>query len=211
MPRLTLIQDDFNRADNTDLGAAWDAGYTGNANLQILSNGVQSTSTTLDAVETSNVVALPNDQWGSLKIRQWGTGNQGFAVVLLRCADPPTKTCYEFMASTGTGVARTRIARWNSGTPIPLIGNATLNWNHGDVLRGEVRGNVLALYQNDALVMAVADNTLTAGRAGILMFTNPLTECVVEEFAAGAFAPDRFGLDDFPRHKHREAFLRGEL
>lgn len=81
--RYTLATDDFNRANNTNLGALWDAGYGTDDPLTLQSNRVTATNVAPESMETYvPSPALANDHWAQVALPDTvGTGSGGTLTV----------------------------------------------------------------------------------------------------------------------------------
>lgn len=195
MGRRILVQDDFNRADSADLGADWDAGYTGDVACEIVGNRVRSTSITVDSNETWNKLIIANDQWAEITLATWAGAGSKAPRVLLRFAAPPTKSGYDFVGRAGTPSCRIR--RWDNGVSTTLAENDGATWGAGDILRGEIRGTKFALYRNNGStpVLTAFDNAATypKGRPGVIIFNSVAGESEIDNFSAGDFWMPRLG------------------
>lgn len=190
--RTVLIQDDFNRTDSTDIGAAWDSGYTSNANLQIVGNRLRTTSTTIDSVESYNVTTLPANCWAQMTVSTiTGAGLCAPRIDLYMTA-PATHTCYEFMAGRNlSGSETVRIARVIAGSRTTLINRTDITWVAGDILRGQILNGQLEMYRNNLLLLSTRDlgTKPTSVRAGINVFSDIIANCEVDDFIGGGFSP----------------------
>ena len=89
MARNLIASDDFNRADNADLGAAWDA-YSGADNFRVNDNKAKINAVSNgQALETHNT-AVANDQWAQVHVAFITTAVYTNAGVLCRMAAPNT-------------------------------------------------------------------------------------------------------------------------
>ena len=81
--RTTAATDNFNRANNADLGSSWDAGYGADDPLTLQSNRVTSTNVVPESTETyAASPALANDQWAQVVLPDTvGTGAGGTLTV----------------------------------------------------------------------------------------------------------------------------------
>ena len=96
MARNLIASDDFNRADNADLGAAWDA-YSGADNFRVNDNKAKINAVSNgQALETHNT-AVANDQWAQVHVAFITTAVYTNAGVLCRMAAPNTQTGYAFL------------------------------------------------------------------------------------------------------------------
>lgn len=164
-----LASDDFNRADNTDLGANWNniSGSTGP--LTIFTNAVRWTAALDDGTEVyDGGIAWPNDQYSQCTVT--GSGASG--------ANPDTgpgvcvrgsagtnmyRVCIGFGASSG----ETGIAKFVSAAHTALGAFGTDGFVSGDVLRVEVSGSTITVFRNGTQVEQRTDTSITSGNPGL--------------------------------------------
>lgn len=181
-----LFVDLFTRADNTDLGTNWDAGYTGQTNAQIVSNAVRGTSTATDSVETVNNVTLGVNQWSQITVTTIGAGVSAPGLEL-RWAAPATVSGYLCQALVGVGGTTTRIRSYSAGTPTNLVTENATTWASGNIMRFEANGSKLRCYRNGVLLLTATDTTWTAtGRAGLHAFNDTnLANLILDTYSQG--------------------------
>lgn len=190
--RTILADDNFNRADNTDLGAAWDAGYTGATNAQIVNNRVRPSVLFTDCAESYNAVALPNDQWGQCTIATIA-GTVGNAPrICLRMANPASFTFYEYTAFKNVPAKQSRLAKWITGAFTELAFENVTTWSNGDVLYADAVGTALELHRNgnQTALLTATDSAITSGRAGLIVNLDTggnLADCEIDDWQAGGF------------------------
>lgn len=195
MPRVTTFSDDFNRANNTDLGSNWDAGYSDNSptnvNFQIVGNRVRSTSAgAFDAVESVNS-PLTNDQWAEITLPTLSGAGIIVPGVCLRMNAPGLRTNYALRCAVNLpGVLSSRIEKWIGGVFTSLIEETSTVWLPGDILRGEVQGSTLRLYRNNNQVLTVTDTSIISGRAGMICFTQVIADAEIDNYSQGNIVSD---------------------
>lgn len=196
--RNTLAIDNFNRADNTDLGNGWDGDYyaTGaTAPLQIVGNKVRAgIASTKESNETYNAVTLPADQWAQITLSTWAAdANKRYAWINLRASAPQTPSYYQCQAARNDSSGYTTLIEREAGLGVStyLYQNSGITWAAGDILSCEAIGmnpTIINLYRNGTLVTSVSDNTsLTDLRVGVGIWTANLTSVELDDFAAGDF------------------------
>lgn len=126
-----MATDDFNRADNADLGVNWDV-QTGETAFKIVSNRALPTAISSDASERYVGVAFANDQSSQATLAA-GAGGLGSTVgegigVLVR-SSASARTFYRTVVST----AGSEIAKFVAGTYTQLTTNGTA-WAATDVV-----------------------------------------------------------------------------
>lgn len=188
--RTTLVVENFNRADSGDLALTWDPGYGTDTPLALVSQQVRPTALNQDALETYNGITWPNDQWAQFTLSQVGGSGLIAPRVLVRFANPPTKSGYE------CGVILpniTRCAEWNAGVFTEKTNVTTWTYQAGDSIRVQAEGTDIALYvkrgTTEQLLTSFVDSTFTGGRAGIIHFhqSGVLGDVQLDDFEGGGF------------------------
>ena len=193
----TLASDSFDREDNVDLGALWDAGYLGQSNAQIVGNRVRAGVAGNDSIESYNAVTLPNDHWARFTISTIQGAGVCSPRVSLRMSAPPTQSMYEFLALRNVSGQRSRIHKFVEGVFTNIANENVTTWASGDVLEGEVIGTTLTLYRNQSTtaLLTVVDASLTSGRAGFNLYSVTIADTEIDDWSAGGH-PAFFGEDD---------------
>lgn len=199
------ITDDFNRANNADLGAAWDAGYTNvNKNAAtLISNEIRGTAVNASDPKSaeSNNTALPNDQWCKVVLGTFTGSEDRENGCLLRATAPPTINWYWFYARKTATNAPARnsaiVSHHTAGAgDSNLASDFTTVWGSGDTLIGEAEGTTLRLKRIPAgssvesTILTVTDSEYSSGRAGVLLWMNTggtLANSTITDFQAGGF------------------------
>jgi hypothetical protein len=167
--QAATFTDNFNRSDATDLGSAWDSGYTDYDNLQIVSNSAR--GVTLDntsALETVNSPSFADNQWASVKISNLATPSSfGGAWIILRAASPGTDTFYFCGFIYFAGTLYTEIWKNVTGTETSLVSITTTTWASGDTLKCSAVGTTISLQKNGVQQTSVTDSAITSGRLGL--------------------------------------------
>lgn len=194
MARTTIFTDDFDRADNADLGASWDNGYVGGAlgPLQIVSNAVRSVTAGTEAFETINT-AIPNNQWAQATMPAFTGSALAVLGVILRAAAVGTDTWYQFQArrNDGGGLTST-IYSVIAGTPALLASESATTWAATDILRAEAEGSSLRLFRNSSQtpLLTATDSNIASGRPGLQIFVDAggaIADAQWDSFSAGGF------------------------
>lgn len=194
MALATLFSDAFTRADSTDIGASYDATYTGKSNLQIVSNAVRGTTLSTGNIESYNGT-LPNDQWAQVTYTTYTAGLSGYGV-FVRMTAPTTATWY----STDTDASNNwRILKSVAGVET-TVATSTTTAASGQVIRLEVSGSTVArliLYVNGTNILDTTDasSPLTSGRAGLgVWVVTALGNSVLDDFSCGDNGPYQAAL-----------------
>ena len=206
MTARTLATDDFNRANNADLGAAWDATNGQNA-MQITANCAQQATIGADNGESNNSVAFPNDQWSeavfgpNVKADGVGTG-YGPAV---RMTSDGSLTHYRMIGS-GAGY---ELVRHLAGASLSLSSGAGTTFAAADALYLEFVGSTPVHKKNGAPFGAPTSNSAIAGgRAGVCYSsTEAVASDGITSWQAGDFVAEVLPLE-IPRPVRRFQFER---
>jgi hypothetical protein len=196
--RNTLATDNFNRADNTDIGSSWDGDYYvsgATAPLQIVSNKVRAgVASTKESNETYNAVALPSDQWAQITLSTWAAdANERYAWVNVRAGAPQVPSYYQCQAVRNNASGYTVIIERENGNGVytNLATGSGVVWAAGDTLTCEAIGlspTIINLYRNGTLALSASDNdALTGLRTGAGIWTASLAAVELDDFLSGDF------------------------
>jgi chitodextrinase len=178
--------DNFDRADNPQLGAAWDP-YTSYSPLQLLGNSVRASAVNTDSMESYNAVALPPDQWAQATLTGWnGTAYHNAHVNVRLSATPAVLNGY---AGLVTSTNKALIAKWtnNALTELAFVPYTPAI---GDVLRLEAEGTTLRFYVNNVLRVTATDASYPSGRPGLTIYLDAaaaLSQVQLDNFSANSF------------------------
>jgi hypothetical protein len=205
--RNTLFSDDFNRADSTDLGAAYFNNYANPAtvNAAIVSQQVRATALNISDPKSADInsVALPNNQWCKFTLPVFGGVQDNELGCVLRANAPTSVGWYWFYArktDTNNPARNSAIVSHHvAGTGnTNLASDFTTVWGPGDTLIGEAEGTTLRLKRiaagtsTEITVLTVTDTEYTSGRCGILLWmsnTNGnLANSTLDNLSCGGFS-----------------------
>lgn len=189
--RIQFI-DNFDRADNTDLNASWDAGYTAVNNAKIVSNRVRSTVVNTDSVETYNGFSGA-DTWAQYTVPTLTGAVQANVNVLVRFAAPGQLNGY--ICTTNVNAAHTfSIYKVVNSVYTELSFNNTATYQASDIYRCEAEGTTIRFFQvrgtAETLLTSVTDATFASGRTGLQIFitaAGSLVNAELDNFAMGDF------------------------
>lgn len=188
--RYQMFSDDFTRANASDLGSVWDAGYAGLTNLQIVGNRVRQGTLGNDCLESVNAPSFPADQWAQLTIATITGSGQQSPQCVLRAATPATLTCYVFYALRN-GIIRSAIAKHVAGVFTSLVTENSTTWAASDTIRAEAQGTALRMYRNGLLLLSTTDSAIASGRPGLWIYgETDIANVEVEDFIAGRIGSD---------------------
>lgn len=188
--KTVLLTETFDRANNTDLGATWDAGYTARDPLNLVSNQLRVTNLNTDALETYNGVSTPNDQHAQMTMSQVGGSGTRAPGVVLRMSNAPNVNGYEcriLLPSTS------RTGEWNAGVFTQQTTSAAWTWAAGDKIRCEMEATTFRMYAirgtAETLVGTFTDATHTSGKTGIIHYvaTGTTADVQIDDFIMGGF------------------------
>jgi len=190
-----LATDSFTRANNADLGTAWDV-PTGGAAFKVASNAATPTFLESDAMESNNSATWPNDQYAQCAVTVVGTVSTTGLGPAVRMATGAL-TFYRCVASHAA-TNNVELAKFVSGSYTQLA-LRTQAWTDGDVLRVEVSGTTLKMFRNGTQLGAnVTDSSIASGRAGI-GYSGAVTSGSLDDWEGGDFTTAAKALPPFQR------------
>lgn len=165
----TLATDDFNRADNGDLGSSWlpiSTAFNINSNHAIpsLPGG--------DCEEKYTAVGFPSDQYAEAVISGLandGGGGAGIGVALrMSNSGVGDGTFYRIYVSNNLSYDLT-IDAFVGGAYQGVLYQSLANgpWSDGSVLRAQIVGNQIRVFKDGALVASISNALISSGTAGI--------------------------------------------
>ncbi len=190
MARAIVLTDSFNRADNTDIGANYDPGYTGWDPLQIVSQRVRATNVGNDAFESINVGGFSASQW--LQVRVRGLAINDEIALCTYATAPPTRQFYLFKITTVDNTIKVCTDPGGVFTAVQLSINTQVTWTDGDVLSVETDANGNhRMFKNGQMFLDAKDSSLPSGRGMLHIYANAsLSTVEVDSFVGGALVGD---------------------
>lgn len=164
-----LASDNFTRANNADLGAAWDPNVNeGSGTFTISSNTAVPSSLGGDLSETNNTVSWPNDQYAEVTLGTTAADGAG-AGSGPTCREATGSQTYYRLVGNASGYGFDRCV---NGTFTILSSGTGTTFVSGDKLRLEVKTNGAnadwVLKKNGAQFASGSDaSPIASGRAGI--------------------------------------------
>ena len=184
----TLVAaDNFDRADNLNLGAAWDP-YTGENALQLVGNSVRASGIGGDNVESYNAVPLPNNQWSQATLTGWNGTVYHNAHVSVRLS-PNLATLTGYVGRVGSN-NKASIGKWTAGV-FSVLASVPYTPGVGDILRMEAEGTTLRFFVNNVLRVSTTDASYASGRPGLTIYIDP-------GGTVGQVQLDNFSADSLP-------------
>lgn len=182
---MTYTQtDNFDRANANPIGGNW-VTVPSNSAIQIVSNAATPSSLAADcSCIWTAITSFPTDQYSQAAVTVTGTvgGNAGMGVIVRgsKTANTYYRLCIDHAAASnvflGKKVAGTSTAIWTR----------TQAFTDGDILRLEVRGNILrALLNGVAIGADVTDNSILGGYPG-LHYSSTETAASADTWQAGS-------------------------
>lgn len=207
---MASASDNFNRADNLDLGANWDSILS---SAQIVGNEVRVTTAGSAASEVYNAFSPTNDQECRVTIVT-NTGTNAFIGATVRSADTPTNTHYHGI-SEANAAETSRIRKIVAGVVTQLATENATTWVAGDVVTIGVVGTALTLYRNGTSVLTATDGDIASGKGGLYMFNDSADLATVEldtwEVTDGSFSGSGGGIGNIPGNATQERRGGGTL
>lgn len=184
MPQLA--SDNFNRA-NGPLGANWTDGLL-TSSFSITGNAVVC-SMPNNAVAFYNAVVWPADQYSECAISGLsGTSTDGPGLVV-RCDAAGNNFYWAVINADGDVTIAERVG----GGGISNIASRTSTWVAGDVLRLEIQGTTIKVYQNGVQLGAnITDASIATGNAGLAYGSG--VDGTIDNWAGGDFAAPPTGV-----------------
>lgn len=188
-----LVSDSFDRANNGDLGSAWDVMTSENA-WNISGNTAIPSSLNVDCTESNNSVTWPNDQYAQAVLgvcAYSGSGTDVGVGVAVRCATG-ARTFYRGLAA-GSTKNNTEIGRMVAGSHTTLA-TAAASWVAGDTIYMSMSGTTIQMKRNGTDLVSTTDASAAAGRVGV-SYSSAMTSSVAlaswegGDLAAEAFTP----------------------
>lgn len=153
------VTDNFNRADNSDLGASWTPVTD---QLQIVGNAVQLFSGN-DATERYSAVTWTANQSSEAKITAAATTSAGVGYgVSVRCS-AAANTCYRVVIN---GDGEWEIGRVVAGA-FTSMASGTTAYSAGAVLKLSAIGSTITTTYNGSQLNSQSEGTITTGSPGL--------------------------------------------
>lgn len=178
--------DDFNRANNADLGTNWDEILV---TFQIVSNQAQPGTLGSDCAEIWNADAFPADQFSQATIAALTGGsagsNMGIGTLVRGAVSGPD--FYRCVCHNATGGNNTDITKIDGGasTQLAFVDGGT--WAVNDVFRSEAEGSVIRIKRGSTTIATGNDSILTSGAAGVC-YSSTMTAAALDDWSGGSLA-----------------------
>ncbi|MGL4651456.1 MAG: hypothetical protein ACRC1H_18770, partial [Caldilineaceae bacterium] len=183
---MTVVSDNFDRADSTSLGANW---AEDDGDWSIATNRLRSltSGSVYHKVRWTGTALSTNDVAVEAVVRTGG--NTYGAGVFARGAASSTVTCYALVLFATAGVYLVELTAGGEGilasyTTSPPAANTDVT------LRLEVEGSSLRGYVDGTLRVTASDATLASGAVGIIAYSgNSTTDAEANNWQAYDYAP----------------------
>lgn len=172
---MASVSDDFNRADNNDIGVNWTVQPGGEHSAKISSNAVVAQNAS-DSCETWTANEFRADQWAKVTVPVYPASSQ--AGVVLRASDS-AQTFYWIYEDQTNGA---HIQKVVAGAFTSLATNAT-NISAGQKVAGTVRGTLINIFADGVLVASATDAAIASGRIGFHVDGTATT--AIDDFVGG--------------------------
>lgn len=182
-----LATDDFNRANNADLGANWTVN-TGESAWKIVSNSAEPTtpSGAGDHSERYTGITWPNNQYVQAKVVAANGGsdsNDEGVGISLRCASG-ARTYYRVIICDGSSTNNVGISKQIAGSYTNL-GFRSQTFAANGVLYAEIVGTTLQVKWNGTnLGASFTDSSIASGSPGVSLSSNLFT-AILDDWEGG--------------------------
>ncbi|HVF79292.1 MAG TPA: hypothetical protein VNA28_13425 [Solirubrobacteraceae bacterium] len=185
MPPTTGILDDFNRADQTGLGASWSANaFTNYPSFNIASNAASNAAAAFRSNYWSSAFDADQEFYCTL-----GAAANAF-YLLARLVNPgAAPTAYQVLFEATGGVAH--IQKMVAGTTTQLGANVSLTAAAGDGILLRVEGSTISLHHKPSggswsEVATRTDTAITAGGFAGFLLNNNTTTFTLDDAGGGS-------------------------
>jgi len=168
----TTSTDNFDRADNADLGAAWDPYLDA---CRIIINAASNSTAATECVEGYSTYIPGANQYVQAVLSQGFLLTGRYVWLIVHLQAPTTYSGYYCRAQSDDQTNTSRIRRVDAGSSSTLANDTTVpQWVAGDTLRCEITGTTVTFKKNGATVLTAATaNEYSTGRGGIGIFDDP--------------------------------------
>lgn len=169
---MALSTDDFNRADNAQLGVNWSNRKGGDTSFGISTNRL-SIGLNQDTFSFYNGMSFSSDQYSQMALSSLsGTNDQTGLGVCVRCdttnlgGGAAYINMYYAVVNTKASLNVT-VSKFVADT-YTMLSQRTQAWTDGDILRLEAQGSTLRVYRNGTQMGAdITDSSISVGAAGV--------------------------------------------
>lgn len=192
-----LFTDDFNRADNVDLGADWSTARTTTPRLfKIVSNAALPADSNGDSGEVNDTVGVLTDCWAEATLKSPGSGGVGAGCgVLLRNASPVTGPYNKYrVVANASGY---EVGKFVSGTFTSLGSGSGTTFATNDTLYAEIIGAQINCKKGSSGGVGgtsfgsfTSDSTFSSGLSGVLYSSTDGASTGVDSWSVGDFISD---------------------
>ena len=152
------VSDDFNRADDTSLGANWTDLLGG---MRVISNSAHGETNGVYDVSVWSANSWNANQSSQAVVK---TGFVDIALYVRASGSGAAMTGYHAMAHNSVGM---RIYRVDAGPSYTLLNDIAGTVSAGDTIKFDASGSTLTYYKNAASQGTASDSTYGTGSAGI--------------------------------------------
>jgi hypothetical protein len=186
---MATASDDFNRANNADLGANWTPTVGGDDTWTISGNQAVVSDDTSDCSEYYSAVAFGANQFSQCTIVAVGDDvgvGPGPAVRV----GSASKSYY----SITCGSIGTQLRKAVAGTITEIDTDGTV-WVNGDVARLEINGSTITVKRNGVEIAALTntDGDLTTGQPGIFYSSVAAVPGAIDDWSGGDLVEGTLG------------------
>lgn len=184
MTMTAIVADDFNRANNEDIGAVWfSRNVADDVKFQLTSNAIDPDDLSRDCREMYDAIAWPNDQYFQAKLTATGTVGGGQGIGFSLRGSNSAKTYYR-LATDHAASDNVEVSKFVAGAYTPL-GTRTQAWSNGDTFKLEVENTTLRAYYNGTQMGAdFSDAAISSGFPGPC-YSSTITAASMDDMEAG--------------------------
>ena len=186
---MTVVTDNFNRANNTSLGTNYTEVTTNlGRHLTISSNtAVPSALDSGDSISLWTHDTFSNDQYAQAKITTSGTLDQCGSGVIIRGSGGNEGTgTYIWVIAHHGATNNISIAEIVGGT-YALKKQVSQSWTDGDTWRIEATGTSYTIKLNGTTVTTTTESSVTSGSPGPF-YSSTITSTAIDDFEGGDLA-----------------------
>jgi len=183
---MASFSDNFERADNIDLGANWTPQVAGR-DCQIVGGAVEPIGAGSRNEEQYTATTPGADQFAQITIKAIGSTTVDTACgVLNRAAATGTETFYVARAVLNASGNHTDLGKRVAGAFTSLAGETAITWAANDTLKLTSSGTNFVVYRNSASVVTLgSESSIAAGGTGVYSFASPQSESQIGDFSGG--------------------------
>lgn len=192
-----LFTDNFNRADNIDLGADWSGARTVTPRLfQIVSNAALPLATANDSGEVNDTVGVLTDCWAEAVLKSPGSSGVTIGCGVILRATSPITTTYNHYRIVGNGSGY-EVGKFVSAAFTSLGSGTGTTFATNDTLYAEIIGAQINCKKGSSGGVGgtsfgsfSSDSTFASGLSGVAYSSNDGASTGIDSWSVGDFISD---------------------